>query len=226
VREKIIEILKSKAENISELREELFLLFNKDQDKSYDFNNSSIQEEGEVTRWIVLNEIHFVGFDINEGEKRVFINETEKASFLSQSHCKICDDKLPIHNFPVRITPLTRQTSTIIKNGFKKQFLLSPYGKNLTFHSKDRLCIKLVFILNKVRDKDLDNMAKLCLDALKEHINIDDKNIDHLELIKFKSKFLESYIMIRISKSDINTSDNIILKGTHMDWAGLPKLDE
>ncbi|WP_265429026.1 RusA family crossover junction endodeoxyribonuclease [Chryseobacterium sp. YIM B08800] len=226
MKKQILKIIKDNSDNLTNLREELFLLFNKSKNKSYDQNDSSIEEEEEITGWITLNNVNFLGFDTKEHEKRLFLNETQKVSFLLQSHCKICDDKLPISNFPVRITPLTRQTKTAFKNEFKKQFLNSPYGKQTGLSLNDKLCIKLVFVLNNIRDKDLDNMAKLTLDALKELIKIDDKNIDHLELIKIKTKFLESYIHIRISKSDINTSKNIILKGEHLSWGGLLKLDK
>lgn len=226
MREKILQIIDENRDNIEALRDHLFAAFNETENKNYNSKNASPEEEEEITRWIVSNEIHFIGFDNTEDVRRVFVNETSKVSFLTQSHCNICQDKLPISNFPVRITPKTRQTKTKLKNEFIKQFLNSPFGKELNFSKKDKLCVKLVFIFNRIRDKDLDNMAKLTLDALKELIQIDDKNIDHLELIKFKARYLESFIYIRISKSDVNTANNVILKGKHMTWAGLTKLDE
>lgn len=226
MKEKILKIISDNSDNLIKLRHELFSLFNEDQNKSYDSENATVNEEEEITGWVASKNVYFIGFNVDEHEKRLFLNETQKVSFLVQSHCKICDDKLPISNFPVRITPVTRQTETEFKNEFKRQFLNSPFGKTTGLTSNDKLCIKLVFVLKNAKDKDLDNMAKLTLDALKEHILIDDKNIDHLELIKYKATFLESYIHIRISKSDINTSKNTILKGQHVSWAGLPKLDE
>ena len=226
MREKILEIIYSKSDDILELRRELFAIFNKVENKNYNPDTTTIIEEEEIIQWIAVNDVNFVGFKKKENSSRVFVSEVTKASFLAQNYCKICDEKGTISNFPIRIIPITRQTTTAFKNEFKQQFANSPYGKNTNLINTDKLCVKLVFVLNNVRDKDVDNMAKITLDALKELIGIDDKNIDHLELIKIKTKYLESFIMFRISKSDINTNDNVILKGAHMSWAGLPQLNQ
>ena len=212
--------------SIQEVRKEMFELFNKSENKNLDYKNSTAEENELIAKWLLKNDVAFVGLK-NELQKvkLIHLNETDKMQFYSQLHCRICGNQAPISNFPIRITPTTRQFKTLIKNKFNENFAKSPFGKSLGISKDDRLCIKIVFILNKKRDKDLDNMAKLTLDSLKELIQIDDKNIDHLELVKLKSNYLESFISFRIAKSEINTKDDMILTGTNLEWAGLNKLD-
>ena len=223
---KINSIVLNEHLSIEEVRKEMFELFNKSENKNLNFKNSTAEENELIAKWLLKNDVVFVGLKKElQKVKSIHLNVTDKMQFYSQLHCRICGNQVPISNFPIRITPTTRQVKTQIKNKFKENFAKSPYGKTLGIRKDDRLCIKIVFILNKQRDKDLDNMAKLTLDALKELIQIDDKNIDHLELVKLKSNYLESFISFRIAKSEINTKDDMILTGTNLEWAGLNKLD-
>ena len=220
-------IVFNKVHSVDDIRKEIFDLFNKSENKDFNYEKSTIEENELIAKWLTSNDVVFVGLNKElQKTKSIHLNETEKMHFLTQSFCRICGSQAPISNFPIRITPTSRQVKTDIKNEFKKNFATSPYGKNLGINKDNRLCIKIVFVLRDARDKDLDNMAKLTLDALKELIQIDDKNIDHLELIKLKTKYLESFISFRIAKSEINTKDDVILTGTNLSWAGLNKLDE
>ncbi len=208
--------------SIDNLRKEIFDSFNKSEQRNLNYQEATINENDEIARWLVQNRLYFK-YKAHYNKLNIFLNETDKKECYSQSYCQICG-RHTISLFSIRIKPKSRQVKTKIKSKFKKDFSKSRQ-RDLGLLKKDRLCIKIIFILKTQRDKDLDNMAKLTLDSLKELIQIDDMNIDHLELIKLKTKYLESFISFRISKSEINSKDNVILKGTNLVWKGEDKLD-
>lgn len=207
------------------LRREIFKIFNIYENKNYDHQTSTVEKDEEVTRWLNKNGLHFITSQKETFNKRTFFkNEIDKVSYLTQFHCKICClDGLTI--FPIRINPQTRQTKTELKNKFQEHIKNSPYGRNFTFESTDRICVKIVFVMRDGKDKDLDNMAKTTLDGIKELIKIDDKNIDHLDLIKIRTKYIEDHIHLSIGKSDIYDPKNILLKGANLGWAGLERME-
>ena len=142
-----------------------------------------------------------------------------------QKNCEICGDSFSVANLSARIKPHTRQIKKKeIRKEFKDNFSNSTSFDNLVYDKTDKLCVKIIFVLKKELDKDLDNMAKITLDCVKELLKVDDKNIDHLDLIKIKTNYLESHIKFRISKSELNTKKNILLTGTNLKW-GIDKLD-
>jgi len=67
-------------------------------------------------------------------------------------------------------------------------------------------------------------MAKVVIDALKGELFPDDKQIDHLEVIKYKTDHLEENIMIQIGYSSVNDHSNVIFREVNLDWAGQPKV--
>lgn len=220
----IYKLFQNTESNKDELRKEIFKIYNISEGKQYDHSNSTISEDEDIAKWLNRNEIIFISNTNKTYKKRtIFKNEIDKVQYISQFHCKICElDGLRI--FPIRINPLSRQTKTDIKNKFLELIKNSPYGGDNKFKKDDRLCIKIVFVLRDGRDKDLDNMAKITLDGIKELIGVDDKNIDHLNLIKIKTKYIEDHITISICKSTINDDKDILLKGENLGWAGLKKL--
>lgn len=152
-----------------------------------------------------------------------FINEADKHNYLQQVHCKICDIE-GVRFFPIRISPKSRQIKSSLKNRFQESIAKAPYVKSNAFKTADRICIKLIFVINKSRDKDLDNMVKITIDGLKKVLIPDDKQIDHLEAIKFNTKHIEEFISITIGHSNLNKTDKILFTGENLSWAGLDKI--
>lgn len=224
--EKIKNLFQSNASEIDKIREELFSLYNISENKDLNFANSTVEENDTIAKWLNVNHVVISrNRDSESKNKYVFINETEKLSYLWQKHCQICGDLFPVVNLSARIKPHTRQIKNKeIRKAFKDNFSKSKSFENLEFCKNDKLCIKIVFVLNKEFDKDLDNMAKITLDCVKNLLKVDDKNIDHLDLIKIKTNYLESHIKFRISKSELNTKKDIVLTGTNLKWA-VDKLD-
>lgn len=68
-------------------------------------------------------------------------------------------------------------------------------------------------------------MAKITIDGLQGILIPNDKQIDHLEVFKFKSNYLEEQILISIGRSHINEHENILFRGLNMGWAGLEKME-
>lgn len=220
----IEDTLKQKGISREDVRQEIVNIFNLLNSTALNAKDISIKQEEELTRWLYGNNVHFISSKKESYNKRDwFINEIDKISYLNQFHCKICNlDGLSI--FPIRIKPKSRQTKTQVKNEFQRLISEAPFVKNKTFNSADRICIRMTFIINQSRDKDLDNMAKITLDGLKKVLIPDDKQIDHLELIKFKAKYIEEFISVAIGKSNLNNNNTVIFNGENLNWAGLEKL--
>jgi len=68
-------------------------------------------------------------------------------------------------------------------------------------------------------------MAKILIDVLQGLLMPNDKKIDHLELIKFNTKYLEKHISISIGKSHLYDNSNILFRGSNIGWAGLDKME-
>lgn len=223
--DEIDEIFQKNDTDANEIRKDLILYYNALEKKEINFENFTVEEAESIAKWLNLNECIFLGYKAkNVKQKFFFINETEKLSYLKQRACPICGDLFPIANFPARIKPQTRQSKKSVRREFKANFSKSTSFSNLGFESNNRLCVRIIFVLNNVRDKDLDNMAKITLDSMKDLLKIDDKKIDHLDLLKIKAKFIESHIIFQIGKSQLNTKEDIILSGTNLKW-GVDKLD-
>ena len=84
--------------------------------------------------------------------------------------------------------------------------------------------MKLIFVIKESQEKDVDNMAKITIDGLEKILIPDNKQIDHLEVVKFKTKYLEEHISISIGRSHLNERENILFRGLNMGWAGLEKM--
>ena len=69
------------------------------------------------------------------------------------------------------------------------------------------------------------NIAKITMDGLKELLIPDDKQVDHLEIIKFKANYLEEHISISISRNQLNERDNVFFKALNLGWARVDKLE-
>lgn len=139
---------------------------------------------------------------------------------LSQFHCPICRDSgFPIKIINIRIPAQSKQALDKTKRNAFELAIAERIKKDFPFSSQDKLCLHIVFVLGiNSRDKDLDNMSKALLDALKGNLFEDDMHIDHLSLLKIKYKIDGDYITINIRRSNINSSDDVLVPYAHMRW--------
>lgn len=225
-RTEIIQFIKNKDFNKMDYLNVIVKVFNTERNQEYDFENLSIDQEVEIQRWLYKSGIYLHELKIETYRKMDwFLNEEVKKDYLKQFHCKSCDiDNLIL--FSIRISPMSRQIKSELKNKFQEKIKSAPYVANKPneFSETDRICLKLIFVINESRDKDVDNMAKITLDGLKGTLIPDDKQIDHLEIIKFKANYLEEHITISIGRSHFNEHENILFRGINFSWAGTEKI--
>ncbi len=153
------------------------------------------------------------------------ITLSSKASWLSQYSCRVCLPTFPICIIPIRIRPESWQAiKSLDKAAFKLAIahrLSDPYYKI----QEGRICLSFLFVCSAMRKtKDLDNMAKLLMDSIKGIVMADDRNVDHLNLIRLTHEGEEEYCTIKISASHINDHSNVVHPELSHGWAGAEAL--
>ena len=68
-------------------------------------------------------------------------------------------------------------------------------------------------------------MAKLFMDSVKGIIMGDDKDVDHLDIIRLTHNAAEEFVWIRIATSDINDKFNVVVPELQHSWAGAEPID-
>jgi Holliday junction resolvase RusA-like endonuclease len=149
---------------------------------------------------------------------------TEKVNLLAQQSCNICAATFPISTVYLRIKPQSYQASNRAKKKAFKSALLHRLSEN-NFKIEGRVCLSIVFACSTYRKaKDLDNMAKLLMDSIKGIVMEDDKNVDHLNLVRIDNEGEEEFITFRISASNINNHDDVIDPKFNHSWGGAEPL--
>ncbi len=223
---KILELTNTHDITKEQIITKIIDFYNKANDTALNAKQLTYDEEGQLQRWLNKEKVGFIDLRSETFTKmNWFANEFDKHQYFLQFHCKICDIEGLTH-FPIRISPMSSQIKSDIKNKFQELIKTAPYVKNKPTHFKDtdRICLKLIFVINKSRDKDVDNMAKITIDGLEKILIPDDKQVDHLEVIKFKTNYLEEHISISIGRSHLNDNKNILFHNTNFKWAGLEKM--
>ena len=150
---------------------------------------------------------------------------SSKINYLAQHHCDLCRCDFPIETIPIRIRPRSHQAATpAIKVAFKKA--IAQRLGNSHNYAKARLCIHIVVACGRSsRTGDLDNVAKLLLDAMKGTVFDDDCQVDHLSILRVRDAGEEDYIYLHIGRSTLNDHRDMVFVGTHHSWAGQPPVN-
>jgi Holliday junction resolvase RusA-like endonuclease len=158
-----------------------------------------------------------------------------KVNTFAQYRCPICTHNTDPHIISIRLGGVTRQTrdSDIIE-AFKKAIAYSlrthiGYDRLAPIPPFDGLlCVQVVFVDAREKKgrkrKDLDNMAKLLLDSLQGNLFKNDRQIDHLSLLRITSRDDEECILVSIQPSFLNQHDDVLFQGMHFNWLGAPEL--
>ncbi len=154
-------------------------------------------------------------------DRDVFITLSDKAGWLRQSYCYVCKPQTLIGPISLRIRPESWQyIKSINKSAFKKsieyhlstRLQLSPYA--------GPICLSFLFVCSTKRKiKDLDNMAKLVMDALKDVVMEDDQAVDHLNLLRLSHEGTEEFISFQLGIASVNNHDDVLHKKF---WHGWP----
>lgn len=156
---------------------------------------------------------------------------TAKISALAQFNCPICatkDGLFPVHKIPIRITPVSKQaiSQTPKKRAAFERAIRHRFKDHKTPFPPDRaICLLIVFVVKtKGAQKDLDNMAKAIVDALKNVLFGDDRQIDHLNIIRIKSPD-EEFVYLNIRQTQLNEHSDVLVPRMFHSWAGAEVLD-
>lgn len=151
-----------------------------------------------------------------------YLTLSDKASWFSQRHCHICNAESPISVIPIRIEPESWQAlNSIDKRAFKEAIRARIANKSHLQQLDGRICLSFLFVCKKSRRvRDIDNMAKLFMDSIKGLLMGDDKEVDHLNLMRLTHDGDEEYLTVKISTSTINIHDDVVLAKLQHSWAG------
>ncbi|QUY42552.1 RusA family crossover junction endodeoxyribonuclease [Acaryochloris marina S15] len=194
---------------------------------------TSLLKDDELTvqRWIAGNtDLHFLSAELAKVYKRsYFFNEVDKVIAMqhSQERCLICGSVSQARFIPIRISPKSHQSLTPdLKRYYLEQLQNHPFIQGETqFDSSHRLCVQLICVLKEGRDKDVDNMAKLILDGIKGQVFPDDKQIDHLQVVKFRANESEEFVSIGVAVSTLNQHSDVLFGAINSDWSGQSRLN-
>ena len=159
-------------------------------------------------------------------DKTAHITLSDKASWLSQQRCHVCSSDPPISVIPLRIQPESWQAlASVDKAAFKAaiadRLSRSPHLKP----QQGRICLTFLFVCSAERRvRDLDNMAKLLMDAIKGIVMGDDREVDHLNLMRLRHEGGEEYVTVRIAPSNLNNHSDVVQAELRHSWAGAEPL--
>jgi Holliday junction resolvase RusA-like endonuclease len=187
-----------------------------------------------VCRWMNANFEIFVPLLVKGHRmlKRIYsASLSEKIMSLAQHHCPLCtvhEGGLPTHVMSIRIPPISKQAAARIK-GRRAAFeraIAHRFAKTETpFPEHISICLLIVFVVRASgAQKDLDNMAKALLDAIKNVLFGDDRRIDHLNIIRIKSPG-EEFVYLNIRETRLNDHDDVLFPQMSHSWGGSEALN-
>ena len=131
---------------------------------------------------------------------------------------------------PLRIRPESWQSlDSVDKAAFKAAIAYRLAGSPYTVRQEGRICLSLLFVCSASRRvKDLDNMAKLLMDSIKGKVMGDDREVDHLSIMRLDHEGDEEFVYFRISSSSLNNHHDVADPSMRHSWAGakLLKLED
>ncbi len=195
--------------------------------KFYEEKTGVPWSDDDGTKWLMKNREHLdIYAKVPVLDKSAHVTLSDKANWLSQQHCHVCHCDFPIYVIPLRIRPESWQSlDSINKTAFKAalshRFSTSSHLEAL----KGRICLTVLFVCSASRKvRDLDNMAKLIMDSIKDILMGDDRDVDHLNLMRLTHEGDEEYVTFRISTSKINNHDDVVYAELRHSWAGAEAL--
>ncbi len=215
-----------REQGVKNLLETIVSIYNQQADIKLDLAKGlSPEEENHLAYWIgTCTDTNLLQlFFIKKPVLLPFLstNLSDKIFALSQVSCPICDTPsfTPRRTTPIAVPPVSKQSAVKGKSKRLKEFeknvqeWIARYRDSLIFKEGEKLCIHIIGKGN--RDKDLDNMSKALLDALKKHLFWDDKDIEHLSLMKIKVDDYEGFMTVQIKVSHLNNHERVLFKRTN-----------
>ncbi|MFZ2725775.1 MAG: RusA family crossover junction endodeoxyribonuclease [Methylococcaceae bacterium] len=226
--------LKVESPNLLILKKQLLDLYEEQTGKTLNNLTNNDNEMSDIVVWLNKNSNTLFPYYYRRRSVAISIfspDLSSKVLSIAQFHCPICQtesNKTPIHIIPIRISPVSKQAISKQK-GMRVAFerAIRDYFKDKTtpFSSDKSICLLIVFVVKqKGIQKDLDNMAKAMIDSIKTILFGDDRQIDHLNIIKIKSPD-EEYVYLNIRETILNTHHDVLVPRMLHSWAGQKIID-
>lgn len=200
----------------------LKLFIHENPDISINRDKLNLEDKNQIERWLNKKHPDLSRFIILKPVyKFIFGGDLfHKIDSYSQYHCPLCNGNSIAIYFIIHIPPQSFQSNNKkLKMAFTDCIQDQMQKKKIDSLKNKRLCVLITFILNKDRpEKDIDNMAKMLLDACNGVLYKDDKQIDHLNLFKFRTNKSEEYIAFNIRESQININNDVLFEEFFIDW--------
>lgn len=194
----------------------------------------SLIELESVCRWVNANDDTFLPLFVKPHRilRRAYsASLSEKITSLAQHHCTLCtihEVDLPTHVISIRIRPISKQAAAGKRGrraAFERAIRHRFAGQLAPFPADVSICLLIVFVVRAPgAQKDLDNMAKAILDAIKNVLFGDDRKVDHLNIIRIKSPD-EEFVYLNIRETRLNEHNDVLFPRMLHSWAGAPSLD-
>lgn len=157
---------------------------------------------------------------------------SRKVEHLMARPCRQCDmySQVPYIRFFLRMPPSSHQANDTEKRRAFKMAIAADLGhKNFDFSdfTTARLCVAITFVVANGRPRsDVDNLAKNLLDGLQDFAYENDRQIDHLDLLRMRSRSVEEFINIRLACTDVDDIRDVISPTFPVQWVtSLPMTD-
>jgi Holliday junction resolvase RusA-like endonuclease len=195
--------------------------------KLYEEKTGKLWNSDEGVNWLMENYEHLdIYIKTPVLDKTAHVSLSDKVNWLSQQRCHVCHPVSQISVIPLRIRPESWQAlDSIDKTAFKKAVAHRfSRGPHMEAH-EGRVCVTFLFVCSTNRKvRDLDNMAKLVMDAIKGIVMEDDRFVDHLNLMRLAHEGEEEFVIFRISASNINNHSDVVYPKLRIFWAGMEAL--
>lgn len=196
----------------------------------YEEVTGAVWSSDEGVAWLMKNYEHLIDGIYSKRpvtHKSVHITLSDKASWLYQSYCRLCHPDSVISNIPLRIRPESWQALDSVNKAAFKAALAHRFSQrpHLRRHN-GRICLTFLFVCSATRRiRDVDNMAKLLMDSMKGYVMEDDRDVDHLNIMRLVHEGDEEYIGVQIAESNINDHSDVVEASLRHSWAGAEPLD-
>ena len=196
----------------------------------YEEQTGATWSSDEGVAWLNKNHMHLIDHTYMRRpvlDKSAHITLSDKEGWLVQQYCRVCQPDSVISEIPLRIRPESWQALDSVNKAAFKAALAYRFSEGPPIERHDRrICLTFVFVCSATRRmKDVDNMAKLLMDSMKGYVMGDDKEVDHLNIMRIVHEGDEEYIGVRISESNINDHSDVVEASIKHSWAGAEPLD-
>jgi Holliday junction resolvase RusA-like endonuclease len=193
-------------------------------------SETGIQGAGdeEIASWIrqaMRENPDFKGLCVDKTPPRfiMFPDLAMKFDYVAQRPCLLClpYQKVQYIRFQLHTAPVSRQVDR--QMAFKRAVrdYLDRVRHDFSDFYHARLCVAVTFALRlRGRIADVDNLTKTLLDALQGYAYANDRQIDHLDLVRLSSNSEDSFISVRVAVTGIADNVDAVRPVFDVQWVG------